>query len=101
MLIVTNEQRQQATLPTFLHLSPCSYCGEELAEYPFILIEGQPRMLFHAPCAIQMAIDVLTDLSPLVPKPQEVSAMAQPFRRAHKETEKGEEMSARTLRNQP
>lgn len=42
---------------------PCPYCGRPLAVYPLLMSDDPQQTVYHIPCALQLATDLLVDLS--------------------------------------
>ena len=40
----------------------CPYCGLALANYPLVMSDDVGQTVYHVPCALQLAADLLTDL---------------------------------------
>jgi hypothetical protein len=61
MLIVNDEHRVRAGVCNLDEV--CPYCGFAFAEYPLILSDDAEQTVYHAACALQLATEVLVDLS--------------------------------------
>ena len=61
MLIINDEQRLQAGIPSLSEQCPC--CGKALATYPLILSDDVEQPVYHAACAIEVATEILVDVS--------------------------------------
>ena len=42
---------------------PCPYCCKPLRAYPLILADDAVQTVYHAACALELATDILVDLS--------------------------------------
>ncbi len=60
MLIINDEQRLQAGIPSLSEQCPC--CGKALATYPLILSDDVEQTVYHAACAIEVATEILVDV---------------------------------------
>ena len=40
----------------------CSYCSRPLAVYPLLMSDDAEPSVYHVPCALQLATDLLVDL---------------------------------------
>jgi hypothetical protein len=41
---------------------PCRYCCRPLAVYPLLMSDDAKQTVYHVPCALQLATDLLVDL---------------------------------------
>jgi hypothetical protein len=41
---------------------PCPYCSRPLAVYPLFMSDDGKQTVYHVPCALQLATDLLVDL---------------------------------------
>lgn len=71
MLIINDEQRLQAGIPSLREQCPC--CGKALATYPLMLSDDGEQTVYHAACAIEVATEILVNDSTFFnpPGPQE------------------------------
>ncbi len=59
MLIVNDDHLHRAGVRSLA--KQCSYCKKALAAYPFIMSDDT-QTVYHAPCALQLTMDIITDL---------------------------------------
>jgi hypothetical protein len=59
MLIVNDDHLRRAGVKSLGER--CHYCSSVLAEYPLIMSDDE-ETVYHATCALQLAMDILTDL---------------------------------------
>lgn len=48
---------------------PCPYCGRPLAVYSLLMSDDPQQTVYHIPCALQLATDLLVDLYTLFNPP--------------------------------
>jgi hypothetical protein len=61
MLIMTDKQRQAAEIESLDQR--CSYCSKVLYAYPLIMGDDPRHSVYHIACAVELATDILLDLS--------------------------------------
>ena len=59
MLIVNDDHLRRAGVKSLGER--CNYCSKALAEYPLIMSDDA-QTVYHVTCALQLAMDILTDL---------------------------------------
>ena len=60
MLIVNNDHLVRAGACSLDEL--CPYCSKALAAYPLIMSDDTKQTIYHIPCALELAVDILVDL---------------------------------------
>ncbi len=73
MLIVNDNHRLLAGVVSLNE--PCPYCSQPLRVYPLIMSDDAAQTVYHATCALELATDILVDLSTFFSPP----AAFQPF----------------------
>ena len=61
MLIMSDKQRKMAGVESLDQR--CSYCSKALHAYPLIMGDDARQSVCHAACAVELATDILLDLS--------------------------------------
>ena len=73
MLIVNDTHRLLAGVASLN--DPCPYCCQPLRAYPLIMSDDAAQTVYHVTCALELATDLLVDLSTFFSPP----APFQPF----------------------
>jgi hypothetical protein len=61
MLIMSNQQRKTAGIESLDQR--CTYCSKVLHAYPLIMGDDPRHSVYHIACAVELATDILLDLS--------------------------------------
>ena len=61
MLIMSDPQRLRAGIESLDQR--CAYCKKVLHTYPLVMGDDVARSVYHAGCAIELAMDILIDVS--------------------------------------
>jgi hypothetical protein len=61
MLIMSDTQRLRAGIVSLDQR--CAYCSKALHAYPLIMGDDTAQSIYHAGCAVELAIDILVDVS--------------------------------------
>ena len=61
MLIMTDKQCKEAGIESLAQR--CTYCSKVLYAYPLIMGDDQVHSVYHISCAVELATDILLDLS--------------------------------------
>jgi len=61
MLIMSEKQRKAAGIESLEQR--CTYCSKVLHAYPLIMGDDAQHSVYHATCAVELATDILLDLS--------------------------------------
>lgn len=60
MLIVNDDHLSFAGIASLQE--PCPYCSKTLAAYPLIMSDDAQQTVYHIPCALQLATDIIVDV---------------------------------------
>jgi hypothetical protein len=61
MLIMSEKQRKTAGVESLDQR--CTYCSKVLYAYPLIMGDDPQHSIYHIACAVELATDILLDLS--------------------------------------
>jgi hypothetical protein len=61
MLIMSDQQRKTAGIESLGQR--CTYCSKVLHAYPLIMGDDAQHSVYHIACAVELATDILLDLS--------------------------------------
>jgi hypothetical protein len=61
MLIMSDKQRKAAGIEC--REQRCTYCSKVLHAYPLIMGDDARHSVYHITCAVELATDILVDLS--------------------------------------
>ena len=61
MLIMSEKQRKTAGIESLDQR--CTYCSKVLHAYPLIMGDDPQHSVYHIACAVELATDILLDLS--------------------------------------
>jgi hypothetical protein len=61
MLIMSDTQRLRAGIASLNQC--CAYCAKTLRAYPLIMGDDAAHSVYHAGCAVELATDILVDVS--------------------------------------
>jgi len=60
MLIVNHDQLRLAGMGSLNE--SCRYCSKTLAAYPLIMSDDEDQTVYHLPCALELATEIMVDL---------------------------------------
>jgi hypothetical protein len=60
MLIINDNHRLRAGVASMDER--CTYCSKALNEYPLIMSDDAEQTVYHAACAVQLAMEIMVDM---------------------------------------